>query len=340
MMTDTSGAGAESRLPTGAPKDQRGPSEMNAPAPAVAGSAPNRAGDVVPPAEPAGAAAAVRHERLAVVTPLANEEDTINVFLDRVLAHLLPQDRIFCVVDKISSDNTRHIITDRGATDPRLVLVWAPENRCVVDAYFRGYREALTYGADWILEMDGGLSHLPEQIPDFVAAMQNGAEYAGGSRFSAGGRHRGGIMRYSISRGGSALANLLLGTQMRDMTSGYECFTHAALSEVVEKGVRSRAHFFQTEIRQMMHQRKWVEVPIEYSCPSKSVGKTSLKEAFVNLWQLYRETKGPVRMGVQEIAANQPNDSRGDNHSRTHGVPAPAGRNITAAQPATPGHRG
>lgn len=287
----------------------------------------------------APATAVPRTARLALVTPLANEQETITVFLDRTLPHLMPQDRIFCVLDKMSSDNTRAIITERAGADARVVLVWAPENRCVVDAYFRGYREALDYGADWILEIDGGLSHLPEQIPDFVAAMQNGAEYAGGSRFSVGGRHRGGIVRYSISRGGSVLANLLLGTQMHDMTSGYECFTRDALSEVVRRGVRSRAHFFQTEIRHMMHQRKWVEVPIEYSCPSKSVGKTSLKEAFVNLWQLYRDSKGPVQMGVQDLAGNQADGGGGDNHPGANRVCAPPGRDAAPPQPAVAGHR-
>ena len=63
--------------------------------------------------------------------------------------------------------------------------------------------------------------------------------------------------------------------------------------------MRSRAHFFQTEIRFMLHDMRWVEVPINYSNPSKRLGNDSLLEAFRILWQLRRELKNspPARTG-------------------------------------------
>src|SRR5262249_55878696 len=156
--------------------------------------------------------------RLGVVTPLANEEHSINELLTRTLAQLGSDDRLFCVLDNVSKDRTRDIIAERAAHEPRVVLVWAPENRCVVDAYFRGYRAALAAGARWVLEMDGGLSHQPEAIPQFVREMERGYDYVGGCRFMPGGGYSGPWSRYIISRGGGSLANLLLGTHMRDMT--------------------------------------------------------------------------------------------------------------------------
>jgi dolichol-phosphate mannosyltransferase len=221
-----------------------------------------------------------------VTIPLANEEATVDELLDRVLAQLTPEDGVFCVLDNVSRDRTRQRIEARSAADPRVVLVWAPENRCVVDAYFRGYRAALDAGCRWILEMDGGLSHQPEQIGQFLRAMEQGYDYAGGCRFMAGGSYAGPVSRYIISRGGTWLANRLLGTRMRDMTSGFECFSRRALEAVLAHGVRSRAHFFQTEIKFLLRHWKWVEVPIHYRNPSKSVGTASLKEAFRNLWAL------------------------------------------------------
>jgi dolichol-phosphate mannosyltransferase len=76
---------------------------------------------------------------------------------------------------------------------------------------------------------------------------------------------------------------------MRDMTSGFECFTKQALSYIVGRGVLSHAHFFQTEIRYMMHGWSWIEVPITYSRPSNRVGRSSIVDAFKTLWQLYRQ---------------------------------------------------
>lgn len=232
-----------------------------------------------------------RVAKLGVVIPLANETETVVTLLSRITVQLMPQDSVFCVLDNASKDDTRSSVEQFGEQDPRVVCVWAPENRCVVDAYFRGYREALADQCDWILEMDGGLSHVPEEIPQFVAAMEAGNDYVGGSRFIAGGQHGGPLSRYLLSRIGTVLANLLLGTQMSDMTSGYECFSRRALTNVVEHGVRSRAHFFQTEIRYWMHRYRWVEVPITYTNASPRVGRQNILDAItclVGLWKSHR----------------------------------------------------
>jgi dolichol-phosphate mannosyltransferase len=259
---------------------------------------PPRAGTVVVRSPAVAGAARRRHlevfvplprPMLGVVIPLANEEATVDELLDRLLPHLDDADRAFCVLDGVSKDGTRAIVGARSAADPRVALVWAPENRSVVDAYFRGYREALDAGCGWILEMDGGLSHRPEEVPRFLDAMATGVDFAAGSRFCPGGRYLGFGKRYLISRGGSLLANRLLGTRMHDMTSGFECFTREALEHVVERGVRSRAHFFQTEIRFMLRDWRWTEVPITYSHPSASVGSSNLKEAVRNLRALREE---------------------------------------------------
>ncbi|HXE51370.1 MAG TPA: glycosyltransferase family 2 protein [Tepidisphaeraceae bacterium] len=224
--------------------------------------------------------------RLGVVTPLANEEQTVAQFLQRVLAQLTLEDRVFCVVDNASHDATRQRVEDVALKDSRVVLVWAPENRCVVDAYFRGYREALAAGCRWILEMDGGLSHLPEQIPQFIAAMERGHAFAAGSRFMRGGRFNGKLSRRLVSKGGTILSNLVLGTRMHDMCSGFECFTHETLRRVVEHGVKSRAHFFQTEIRFFLRNCDWVEIPITYNGPTVPVPGSSISEAIKILFSL------------------------------------------------------
>ena len=256
--------------------------------------------------------------RLGVVIPLANEEAQIDHFLVNTTAQLCERDLVFCVLDNVSRDGTRERVTDFSKRDPRVRLVWAPGNRCVVDSYFRGYREALVAGCQWILEMDGGYSHRPEEIPQFVAAMERGADLAAGSRFVPGGSHRGSLFRYCVSRGGSVLTNLLLGTRMYDMTSGFECFSRVALEHVVERGVRSRAHFFQTEIRYLLHDWEWVEIPINYTNPSKSVGGQSLREALRILWTLFREsrtsrasekTSCPVRVTIVITTIQEPSPS-------------------------------
>lgn len=226
--------------------------------------------------------------RLGVVIPMANEAATAEAFLHQVLAQLGEDDRVFCVVDHISQDNTADLVGACEKHDSRVKLVFAPENQCVVDAYFRGYREALAANCRWVLEMDSGFSHEPIRIPLFIKAMQEGYDFAAGSRFCKSGHYQGRLTRWLLSWGGSLMANLLLGSRMSDMTSGFECFTHEALSFVVEQGVESRGHFFQTEIRFMLAPWRWTEVPIHYAAPGSGVGSGTVFESLKNLWRLRR----------------------------------------------------
>lgn len=248
--------------------------------------------------------------RLGVVIPLANEAATVDDLLDGVCRLLQPQDSVFCVLDGVSRDGTRGRVDDRSRSDGRIRCVWAPANRCVVDAYVRGYREALDTGCEWILEMDGGGSHQPTDIPRFLQAMHDGADYAAGCRFMDGGDHTGSLKRRLISRGGTWLANAVLGTRMRDMCSGFECFHREALEYVLAEGIRSRRHFFQTEIRFLLRNWRWVEIPIRYSNPSNSVGQAALTEAFRNLIWLRSRRKDSAH-GRQHTTGNSDHHDSG-----------------------------
>lgn len=236
---------------------------------------------------------------MGVVVPLANEQDTIVQFLDRLTAQLAPQDMVFCIFDMVSRDNTMAIVKQYAERDPRIRVVWDDDSCSPVDAYFRGYHEALQAGCDWILEMDAGLSHRPEEIPRFIDAMQRGADFAPGSRFMPGGQYHGQVRRLFLSKGGSMLANALLGLHLHDLTSGYKCYSRRALQHVVRRGVRSRAHTFQIEVRYMLREWPTIEVPISYSSPSHKVDAEIILDCFLNLLLLYQDSRRAKRRGVR-----------------------------------------
>jgi dolichol-phosphate mannosyltransferase len=230
---------------------------------------------------------------LGVVCPMANERETAVRFVGDVLEQCAPfrfkSVTFFAVLDRASRDGTLELLRESEPRLPGLRVVWAPENRSVVDAYLRGYREALDAGCDWILEIDAGYSHQPSDIPRFFEKMSEGYDCVFGNRFGAGGRiTESSFKRRLISRGGTLLSNFLLGTRLNDMTSGFELFTAAALREILGKGIHSRGHFFQTEIKAHAHALRIAEVPIHYRAASQSVNNKVLKDAFTNLWRLYR----------------------------------------------------
>ncbi len=227
---------------------------------------------------------------------MANEADNARAFVEQTLETCAGFGlvRFFAVLDGASRDATREILEQLAEQEPRLTVVWTPGNSHVAGAYIRGYREALAFGAShpsgtaWILEIDAGFSHRPEEIPRFFPLMLAGYDCVFGSRFVKDGRMSGNLKRRVVSWGGSKLTNLVLGTRLKDMTSGFEMFTREALAMALERGVFSKAHFFQTEVKVHCRDLRIAEVPITYRCSSSNLGTGPVTESLRQLFRLLR----------------------------------------------------
>ena len=223
----------------------------------------------------------------AVVIPMANEEPDFHPFIDALKKAM---DKIgsgiaYLVVDKVSKDKTLELCQNLSAFDKRFITIWAPENRNVVDAYIRGYKEALKYNHQIILEMDAGLSHDPASLPIFLSPLLNGeVDCVFGSRFIEGGSMGDSpAERKSLSKPGTILSTILLGTHLKDMTSGYQGFKREVVEGFTAYPLKSKAHFYQTEIRYLLRKRKCLEVPIHYKAPSPNVSKKAIKNSISSL---------------------------------------------------------
>jgi dolichol-phosphate mannosyltransferase len=206
--------------------------------------------------------------KLGVVCPVANERETAVRFVEEVLAACAPFEfesvTFYAVLDRVSRDGTLELLRELEGRRGDFRVLWAPENRSV-----------------------------------------EGYDCVFGSRFCPGGRiSESSFKRRIISRGGTLLANLLLGTRLKDMTSGFELFSRGALQHVLERGVHSRGHFFQTEIKAHCHAFRLAEVPIHYRAASASVNNNVLKDAFKNLWRLFR-ARLSGELGSREPAAER-----------------------------------
>jgi dolichol-phosphate mannosyltransferase len=226
----------------------------------------------------------------AAIVPMANESQDFAAFIG-VLQPLLDRlgtGKLYFVIDKATKDNTLELSQELSSRDPRFVTVWAPENRNVVDAYMRGLREAYDAGHELIIEMDAGLSHDPRAIPMFLRVLNEGNECAFGSRFCNGGSMAdSSLFRKTLSRTGTLLSNTLLGTNMYDMTSGFQGFHREVVGQVLAYPLLSKAHFYQTEMRYLLRKKRFAEIPIHYRAPSNSVSKKAIRNALDVLWHYF-----------------------------------------------------
>lgn len=231
--------------------------------------------------------------KLGIVCPMANECTTAERFVAAVLEQCkryhFKNITLYVVLDHISTDGTLALLQTLEQSVPELRTIFAPENHCIVDAYMRGYHEAIQSNCDWILEIDAGFSHDPNDIPLFFDTMQQGYDCVFGTRFAKGGSFKkSSTNRYLLSKGGTLLTNFFIGTTLSDMTSGFELFQRDALMRILQQNIQSHGPFFQTEIKTFAHRLHIIDVPIHYQTGSHPVNKQSIIDAIRNLLRLFK----------------------------------------------------
>jgi len=226
------------------------------------------------------------YKKWAIVVPMANEEEDFEDFIKSTLFVIneLNPGQFYLIVDNASKDRTLELCQELSSRDSRFKTIWSPENQNVVDAYLKGLRVAYEDGHDIIIEMDAGLSHDPRAIPMFLRVLNEGNDCAFGSRFINGGSMGDSpLTRRMLSQSGTMLAALLLGTKLKDMTSGFQGFHREIVSLIINHRFHSTGHFYQTELRYMLRSKKIFEVPIHYSAPSPRVSSKAIRNSLSSL---------------------------------------------------------
>ncbi len=225
-------------------------------------------------------------KKTIVIMPVANEEATMDSVIRQFLS--LPYDNIYLytIIDNYSKDKTEDIIKSYEYTG-RIKCIFFPASTGVISCYFEGYKVALADGAEHIIEMDGGGSHLPYEIPQYIEKLNDGYDCVWGSRFIKGGEMNNVLFyRKVLSIGGTLLSNIVLGTSLHDMTSGFEGFQREVLEKFDFDKFLSTGHIYQTEMRFYCRNLHTVEVPIHYIGGNSSLKAKSVFEALKVLFQM------------------------------------------------------
>jgi glycosyltransferase involved in cell wall biosynthesis len=160
------------------------------------------------------AAVAIRSVRVSVVIPTLNEAENLPHVFPR-----LPQGlHEVIVVDGRSTDGTVEVAR-RLRPDVRIVM---QDGKGKGNALAAGFAAAT---GDIFVMLDADGSTDAAEIPRFVSALCNGADFVKGSRFAQGGASSDiTFTRRLGNRGLNALVNTLYGTSYTDLCYGYNAF--------------------------------------------------------------------------------------------------------------------
>jgi len=224
-----------------------------------------------------------------VVIPTYNERDNIVRLSGEILAQHPDLQILF--VDDNSPDGTGKLADELAAGNDRINVLHRSGKLGLGSAYRAGFKAALNWGADYLIEMDADFSHSPTVLPVFLEAIQD-ADLVVGSRYLNGvSVVNWPIRRLMLSYFASVYTRLVTGLRVHDCTSGFKCFRRSVIEAFDLDSVKSDGYSFQIEMNYRCMEKGFriVEVPIifidRHAGTSKMSGKI-VREAVTMVWKL------------------------------------------------------
>lgn len=229
--------------------------------------------------------------RAVILVPTYNEAGNVPKLVPRIGAVI---EKIknwhiqVLVIDDSSPDGTADVVRQLQKKHDFLELLINKKKSGLGGAYLKGMAQAFgSMKADVVFEMDADLSHDPKKIPEFLAALDAGADMVLGSRYIPGGSipSNWGPHRKLLSIFGNLFISLvLLSRAVRDWTGGYRAIrksVYEAVREEMEHSTRFTGYTFQIGFLHKALRKgfKITEVPFHFI--DRTVGESKLGTEYI-----------------------------------------------------------
>jgi glycosyltransferase involved in cell wall biosynthesis len=230
-----------------------------------------------------------REPRILVNIPILNEIANIERLITGVTSAMSGLDYVSLIVDDGSTDGTiEYLNAVIPRSDGRIVLL--PRKKL-----FKGCQRgaALLAGLKWglangrfdiFVELDGDLSHRPEELRDGINAIANGsADIAIASKYVPGSLVTGRTFgRNAISLICNFAVRSLIRWHITDFSNGYRFYNYRAASLIPRYIIRYGSPIYLTEVMAiwLSHKLKVVEIPGHYVGRNEGLSKVRYRDYF------------------------------------------------------------
>jgi glycosyltransferase involved in cell wall biosynthesis len=224
--------------------------------------------------------------RLSAVMPVYNESRTLDKVLSLVF-DAVPDIHEVVAVDDGSKDNSREILTTYARNEPRLKVIFQPEN-CGKTAALRTGIAATT--GNVIIIQDADLEYDPHDINRLMQVFRE-KEIDGvyGSRFmnwrEHGSRY---TQHYLANKTLTFLSNLSNGLKLTDVETCYKAIKGDLLRTMP---INSKRFGFEIEVTAYLAKKKakLADVPVSYAGRTYSEGKKiGFKDGLMAIWYIIK----------------------------------------------------
>ena len=166
--------------------------------------------------------------KYSIVVPFHNEEENVTQLYARLKSVMEQVGDSFelILVDDGSNDRTYKLMEEIVAVDSRVLVVKLRRNFGQTSALAAGFDNA---SGDFILAMDGDLQHDPNEIPNFLAKLEEGFDVVSGWRKE---RIDNFVMRRIPSRCANWLMAKLSGVDIHDFGTTFKAYRREVISNI------------------------------------------------------------------------------------------------------------
>ncbi len=212
-----------------------------------------------------------------VIIPTYNEVDNITDFVNEISKFNVS----VLFVDDNSPDGTGELINKISESNPQIKLLNRPSKQGLGSAYRDGFGWGIDRGYKFFIEMDADFSHSFDDLKK-ILLISSDFDLIIGSRYVSGGGSLGwDFKRKLLSSSANSASRIFLRSQVKDMTSGFRCYSKKSLNEIKYQQTQSDGYAFQIEMTLRCVEKKLSikEIPIIFN--ERRIGNSKMSKKII-----------------------------------------------------------